>query len=158
MVLKGTNPWSVKVGLTATLVAMAVSIAAGCAMGRYGRLYHDAEVTQLFRTNRVPEYYNYYINGRTNMPYAIIGIDPRYRIEGKIWEPVAPNTNEFAEKVAFVWRPDIWEKWDPAEGAWIKAPDGEKIGIWFSMYPYTTVKMEDGNRVAIFSPSNLSHD
>lgn len=158
MVQTHGNSWRVKAGLAAALAAIIVSIAVGCAIGRYGRLYRDAEVTQMFRVNSVPDYYNYYINGRSNMPYAIIGIDPRYRIEGAIWEPVAPNTDEFADKVAFVWRPDIWEQWDPAEGAWIEAPDGEKIGIWFSMYPYTTVKMEDGNRVAIFSPSNLSHD
>ena len=158
MVSIRTNSWALKMWLPAMLIAAVLSIAAGCAAGRYGRLYHDAEVTRMFRLNSVPEYYNYYINGRSNLPYAIIGIDPRYRVEGANWEPVAPNTDEFADKVAFVWRPDIWEKWDPAEGAWIKAPDGEKIGIWFSMYPYTTVKMEDGNRVAIFSPSNLSHD
>jgi hypothetical protein len=87
------------------------------------------------------------------MPYAIVGIDPRYRIDGGLWEPLTPNTAQFADKVAFVWRPDTWEQLDPAEGAWIRMSDGKKIGIWYSMYPYTTIKMGEENRVYIFSPS-----
>lgn len=150
---------SLKAGIWswATMIAVA-SVAAGCASGGYGRLYHDAEITRMFTTNTVPDYYRYYINGRSKMPYAIIGIDPRYRLGGTIWEPVAPNTQEFAQKVSAMWRPDIWEQYDPAEGAWIKAPIGEDIGIWFSMYPYATIKMEDDNRVVILSPFNPSRE
>ena len=153
-----SKAWSANRLMAFAMAVAVVSLAAGCASKGFGRLYLDAEVTQMFRTNSVPEYYKYYTTGRSNLPYAIIGIDPRYRVEGGLWEPVAPNTDSFASKVRFVWRPDIWEKLDPAEGAWIKSPDGDKIGIWYSMYPYTTVKMEDGNRVAILSPFNPAQE
>ena len=131
MVLTLRNSWSVKAGLTVALAALVLSIAAGCAMGRYGRLYRDAEVTRMFRVNSVPEYYNYYINGRSNMPYAIIGIDPRYRIEGAIWEPVAPNTDEFADKVAFVWRRISGSSGTPPKGPGSK-PRTEKRSVFGS--------------------------
>ena len=138
---------------TALLVA-GIFMMSGCASGGYGRLYLDTEVTLWFRQNSVPDYYRYYTNGRSDMPYAIIGIDPRYRINTNIWEPVAPNTPNFADKIAFVWRPDIWEQLDPAQGAWIESPGGEKIGIWFSMYPFTTIELQEDNRVVILSPHN----
>ena len=148
----------IKKWLLVLLIAMLATVGIGCASGRYGRLHQNAEVTRMFRSNSVPDYYRYYFNGRTNLPYAIIGIDPRYRLDTQLWEPVAPNTDEFAQKVAFMWRPNIWEQWDPAEGAWIETPDGQKIGIWYSMYPYTTIRMEEENQLAIFSPFNPSRE
>lgn len=145
------------IGLLAALILAAV-LAAGCASGGYGRLHHDAEISRLFSTNAVPDYYRYYTTGRSKMPYAIIGIDPRYQIGGAHWEPVAPNTQEFAQKVSAMWRPNIWEQYDPAEGAWIKAPNGDELGIWYSMYPYATIRMADDNRVEILSPFNPSRE
>ena len=147
--IKATTP---NAWLSIVLIAISVSIVTGCAAAGYGRLYQDAEVTRLFTSNSVPDDYRYYTNGRTHMPYAIIGIDQRYSINLKIWEPVLPNTDAFAKKVLFIWRPDVLESFNTAQGAWIVAPDGEKIGIWYSMYPYTTIKMQEDNQVMIFSP------
>jgi hypothetical protein len=135
----------------AGVLAMAALAAWGCA-GAYPALHADNEVTRMFAANSVPETFRYYIDGRSGMPYAIIGIDPNYHLVPGSWEPVQPNTRDFARKVLFMWQPSVWYRQDPAQGAYIVSPDGQRIGIWYSQYPYTTIRLHAGNRVEIHSP------
>lgn len=139
---------------TALLLFLILVGIAGCAFHRYARFENSAEVTRMFNTNSVPEYFRYYINGREDLPYAIIGIDPRYRLASPFWQPVAPNTKEFEAKVDFIWKPDTWAKYESGQGAWILSPDGEKIGIWYSMYPSTAVKVLADKQIDVDSPYN----
>jgi hypothetical protein len=124
----------------------------GCAAGGYGRIVTDAEVTRLFTTQTVPEAYRYYQTGRSNLPYAIIGIAPNYRLVSVDWEPVEPNTEEFSRKVAFVWLPGRWDRLESPQGAWIVDAHGARVGIWYSYYPQTSVRVTPDRRVSIFSP------
>lgn len=125
---------------------------AGCAARPYGSLDHTESVTQMFRTGDVPGNYSYYIIGRSQLPYAIAGLAPEYRMESELWERVEPNTAEFAEKVASLWEPDVWYQYEGGRGAWIRGPRGKKIGLWYSRYPHTTVVVKPDNRVVLFSP------
>lgn len=86
------------------------------------------------------------------MPYAIIGLAPEYKLITRWWDPVAPNTKEFKTDVDFIWRPDLWYRIDPAQGAWIVDPGGHKIGLWYSMYPSTLITVKGAHQVDIFSP------
>lgn len=122
----------------------------GCAS--YGQLRRAPDVTQMFRSNTVPEDYRYYTIGRTDLPYAIIGIAPRYHLVTDHWEPVEPNTQTFARRVRGIWIPQIWDRLESGQGAWILDSTGHRIGIWYSMYPHTVIKVEPGHRVEVFSP------
>jgi hypothetical protein len=124
----------------------------GCAAGQYGQLRMDSHVTQMFDTSSVPETFRFYTIGRTDLPYAIIGIDPDWHLITDFWDPVKPNTPDFARKVRAIWTPETWDRYLSGQGAWILDAQGNKIGIWYSMYPYTTIKVEPGHRVRIFSP------
>jgi hypothetical protein len=112
----------------------------------------DAEVTRMFKTNTVPGNYRYYQTGRTDLPYAIIGIAPHYQLVSDGWDSVEPNTKEFSRKVDFVWLPETWGRLEPAQGAWIVDAQGTRVGIWFSAYPHTTVQVKQDRRVVVFSP------
>jgi hypothetical protein len=129
----------------------------GCAVGSYGRFHRDADVTRMFRTNTVPADYRYYIAGRSGMPDAIIGIAPRYRLVSRYWEPVEPNSETFASKVAFVFRPEIWDRVDPAEGAWMIGPQGNTVGIWYSMFPSTPFKVEENQQLEVLAPRDMNN-
>jgi hypothetical protein len=133
-------------------ISIVLVLFSGCAAGGYGRLLTDPQVTQMFETNTVPEDYRYYQTGRTDLPYAIIGIAPHYQLDSAIWESVKPNTNEFSRKVNFVWIPETWDRLEPAQGAWIVDAQGTRVGIWFSAYPRTTVQVKQDRRVVVFSP------
>ncbi|MFW6081558.1 MAG: hypothetical protein ACOC7W_06560 [Desulfosalsimonas sp.] len=126
---------------------------AGCAAGPWGNLRQDPEVTEMFTENRVPEDYRFYASGRSSQPYAIVGLDPEWRFESRFWEEVDPNTSEFARKVKFIWNPDLWYQYNNGRGAWILDPDGNRIGIWYSMYPDTAISVDSEQKsVQVQSP------
>ncbi len=124
----------------------------GCASGSQGSLAFDREVTRMFTDNAVPADYRYYSSGRSGMPYAIIGVAPEYELLTRWWEPLKPNTMEFESKVDFIWEPDVWYRLNPAQGSWILNPAGEKIGVWYSMYPSTSIRVNEKRQVNIYSP------
>ena len=144
---RAQTPWQV-----ATLSCLALFLLWGCASGSYGRLAFDREVTQMFTNNTVPADYRYYTSGRSGMPYAIIGLDPRYELVTRRWDPVTPNTKEFESKVDLIWDPHVWYRLDPPQGSWILNPAGEKIGVWYSMYPSTSIRVNEKRQVEIYSP------
>jgi hypothetical protein len=125
----------------------------GCTAGHYGHLRMDSHVTRMFDTGSVPGSFRYYTIGRNDLPYAIVGITPGYHLIPDFWNPVEPNNPAFASKVRFIWIPDeTWDRYENGEGAWILDARGDKIGIWYSAYPHTVIKVLSDHRVVIFSP------
>jgi hypothetical protein len=137
--------------LTGMLLVLMAALLQGCA-GQYGRLQRDTDVTRMFASSSVPDTYRYYADGRSGMPYAIIGIDPNFRFVPHYWAPVEPNTEAFARKVQFIWRPYGRAHHPQGQGAYIVAPDGNRIGIWYSMYAHTTIVVHGDGRVEVYSP------
>ncbi|MCJ8499791.1 hypothetical protein [Desulfatitalea alkaliphila] len=124
----------------------------GCTSA-YGRLQHDPLVTDMFRTGAVPETYRYFFDGRGAMPYAFIGIDPRYTPVLRFWEPVAPGSERFAQMIPFIWMPEDWGTYSTGQGAWILDAEGNRLGIWYSMYPHATIRLDASDRVTVYSPA-----
>ncbi len=120
----------------------------GCATGQYGGLRYSGEVTRMFDQHAVPTNYHYFITGRSELPYAVIGLQPQYQLVGKFWKPVEPA---IADSL-LLWRPDIWDRFEQPQGAWIVDQQGKKIGIWYSMYPSTTIFVQKDDRVEVYSP------
>lgn len=145
------NVYFNKIWIGITLVFM-MPIFLGCA-GYYGRLQKDDEVTRMFRSNSVPENYRYYFDGRSGLPYAIIGIDPDFQLVSHFWEPLEPNSKEFASKVNSLWEPEDWTRYPSDQGAFILDSRGKRIGIWYSRYSDTTIAVHEDNRIEVYSPS-----
>jgi hypothetical protein len=124
----------------------------GCTAGQYGQLQRDSHVTQMFNSGSVPNSYRFYTIGRSDLPYAIIGIAPDYHLVLDDWDPVEPNTRAFARKVRAIWIPQTWDRLESGQGARILDRQGNQIGIWYSMYPHTVIKVLTDHRVEIFSP------
>ena len=134
----------------AILALVAVVFMTGCT-GNYGRLKTSQEWTDAFRKQLELPDYNYYYCGRENLPYAVVGIDPRYTFEDRLWHKIESKEDVYRRAAGvLVWN-DQWSR-----GADIVDPDGNRIGIWFSYYRNTTVKMGPGNTVAVFNPYQAS--
>jgi len=43
--------------------------------------------------------YKYYYYGRTNMPYAIVGIDRDYHMQSRVWREVDHDTDQFKKMI-----------------------------------------------------------
>ena len=118
----------------------------GC-FENYGRLKHSGEVTRAFQAYRVNPEYKYYYYGRTNMPYAIVGLDRAYHMRSRVWREVDHDTEQFQKMIFWTWD-DVRVPFH-LSGAHITDPNGKKVGIWYSGIWYAAVRFDKNNRVVI---------
>ena len=123
----------------------------GC-MDSYGRIQKDASVTDMFTQSRLPEDHRYYTIGRENQPWAVIGIDPSYTLLSKIWTPVPAGSEDLTQRIQNVWSEPAGNLLHPPAGGVIYSPEGKPIGLWYSGYAFTNVKMSGENGVYVYSP------
>lgn len=127
-------------------VLAASTMLSGC-FENYGRLKHNDEVTRAFQTSQVEPDYKYYYYGRTNMPYAIVGIDRAYHMQSRVWREVDHDTEQFKKMIFWVWD-DVYVPFY-LSGAYITDPGGKKVGIWYSSIWYAAVRFEENNRIVV---------
>lgn len=127
-------------------VLVASTVLSGC-FENYGRLKHNNEVTRAFQTYQVEPDYKYYYYGRTNMPYAIVGIDRAYHMQSRVWREVDHDTEQFNKMIYWVWD-DVFLPFY-LSGAYITDPGGKKVGIWYSGIWYAAIRFEENNRIVV---------
>lgn len=118
----------------------------GC-FENYGLLKHNHEVTRAFQTYQVEPDYKYYYYGRTNMPYAIVGLDRAYHMRSRVWREVDHDSEQFEKMIFWVWD-DVRVPFY-LSGANITDPNGKKVGIWYSGIWYAAVRFDKNNRIVI---------
>jgi hypothetical protein len=144
MPMRTTYKWG---SMTASMAIAVLLILPGC-MSSYGRLKANPELTDAFTNRRaLPPDYIYYYCGRENLPYAVVGIDPAYQFEDRVWFKIETKEEVYKKAASVVAWNDIWSR-----GAEILDPSGNRIGIWFSYYQHTTVKVGPENKVTVYNP------
>jgi hypothetical protein len=114
---------------------MIITALAGCS-GTYGGLKRDKQIFEAFENNQLSEDYKYFYNAVNNQTYAVLGIDPKYRLESKLWREVDPNTEEFRKLTN-----RLWEDFDYTPyGATLHDPTGNKVGVWYSSVYFASLK------------------
>jgi hypothetical protein len=141
--MKKTGYWNFRAAVMAVSVLL---ILPGC-MSNYGRLKTNPDLTDAFTNQRALPDYNYYYCGRENLPYAVVGIDPAYQFEDRVWFKIETKEEVYKKAAGILAWNDIWSK-----GAEILDPSGNRIGIWFSYYQHTTIKVGPENKVAVYNP------
>jgi len=136
-----------KQGVRAAFAVMAAMMVIPGCMADYGNLKGDPALTDVFlNADALPDY-NYYYNGRANVPHAVVGIDPQYDFQDRVWHRIETRA-DVVKKVVNIRAVD--REW--TQGAEIVDPSGQRIGIWFSWYRHTTVKFGPENKVWVYSP------
>jgi hypothetical protein len=116
------------------------------------------EATAIWHSYEVLPNYNYYISGAESRPRYIIGIDDKYRLTSKNWKPV-DLTPEMLDKWFNYYRPRVGYSVDPY-GAFIMDPNGERVGLWYSMNKWRTtgsVKFGENNQIAVTRQARAWH-
>ena len=133
-----------KAVVTVLLLGTAVTLI-GC-LENYGRLQSSPEVATEFKKYTVSDDYTYYYFGWAGAPDAVIGIRKGIRIESDLWKPVDFTKVSMQHLVDRVGNSDAVDR----NGAYIVDPKGERIGIWFSGTPVSsvTVKMAGPDQIA----------
>ena len=123
---------------------MIFTVFAGCT-GNFGKFNRDEQVWHAFENNQLSTDYKYFYNGHHNITYAILGLDPKYRLESKFWREIEPNTEEFRGLAS-----RLWEDYDRYRyGANLLDPTGNKIGVWYSSVYVASIRFYGDNRVEV---------
>ncbi|MFC1844119.1 hypothetical protein ACFLZ5_04955 [Thermodesulfobacteriota bacterium] len=129
---------------------------AGCAGGNYGTVVFDRELDDTFVSYQVLPDHRYFITGGYGAPSAILAIHNDYQLENSanLWVPVPDVNSSHVKKWIDNLSPDenFWEG-DQFMAGYILAPNGDKIGAWYSGQRNTTVKFLEGNMVKVYTPN-----
>lgn len=139
-------------GLAIIAMALVIVIAAcGCSTTN-GDLKRDATVTRIFKAYKVLPDYRYYYTGPQGRPDAIIGVHNNYQLESTMWTAVDLTSNQLKKWVSWMDSRYGTSTQRYPYGSLILGPEGEKIGMWYSVWRWTTVIVEEDNRLIIYPP------
>jgi hypothetical protein len=136
------------IGLIATLFVALTASAFDLPALKYGKLKRDPETTNLFQKYDILPNHTYYISGYGNIPYAIIGLQNKYKLRPGLWREVKltiPLLRSWVSQMDIVYG-------YPPYGSVILDNNENQIGIWYSSKQWTTVIIEENNQVAILVP------
>ena len=131
--------------ITLTIIFL-LAVIPGC-MDGYARIKSNPDLTAAFQDRQALPDYNYYYCGRENLPYAVVGIDPRYEFQDRLWTPIETKEEVYAKAAGVTAWDNHWSR-----GADILDAEGNRIGVLFSYYDSTTVKLGPDNRVTVYNP------
>ena len=127
----------------------------GC-IENHGRIISNPTLFEDYKTRQALPEYHYYYCGRSGLPYAVVGIDPKYIFSDRLWHKI--ETKEDVYKKIEGLMPTPWESFR-VTSADIFDSSGNKVGIWFSYYYTTTVKIVPGtNIIEVYNPYNPNED
>jgi hypothetical protein len=124
----------------------------GCAEN-YGRLQRSEEVDELFKGYQVLPDHNYYYVGPEGRPDAIMGIQYEYTLETTQWTQFKASDDilkKWVDTINFYHNTGV--QYYPY-GFFILDPAGSRLGIWYSIWDWTTVMMKDDKRIQVFPPA-----
>jgi hypothetical protein len=132
------------------ILLLTLSMLLGCS-GNYGHIQKSREAGRSFENLQVRDDHIYYYSGPAAIPYAVIGIHKDYTLKTRLWKRIDLTSDHLR----------IWLKLGmqgtfgyPPSGSYIFGPDKQKIGIWYSIFNHTVVKMENDNVVVVHPPSS----
>jgi hypothetical protein len=127
-----------------------------CVGANYGGLRLSRDVNSLFESYQVLDNYNYYYSGSDARPEAILGVHKDYTLRSNLWKPVEMTPDHL--KLWINMMTDHRGTSIRTYGSRVIDPDGKDIGIWYSPWNRTTVRMEDDRHVVINTPSRSPMD
>jgi hypothetical protein len=132
--------------ISATLLAFG-----GCALGNYGKLKSEPEVTRAFEAYRILPGHKYYYWGTASRPVAIAGIKQNYELNSKLWLPIEPDSKDFRtliDRVSLQGSGSTTQPW----GFHILDKAGNDVGVWYSAIRAAAVEIDDEGRILNLSP------
>ena len=147
-----------------TLLASVLTLflLAGCAATgvNYGTLDRDRDLNKMFRNYEVMQDYNYYTTGGYDRPNAILLINKDYELDnqGNLWVPI-PNVdyNQMRKWVSVIGSEQDSLRSGDYYAAYILDQNDTRVGVWYSIEVFATVKFLGGNKILVYTP-DLNQD
>ncbi len=115
----------------------------GCA-GSMGKIQFNQSLSGSYKDTLQIEEFNYYYCGRSGLPYAVIGIDKKYKFNDRIWNKINTLDDLLLEIYRLADTPHDYYKMTVAD---ILDSKGDKIGVWFSYYHHTEVTINQDKKI-----------
>ena len=126
----------------------------------YGSLDRDRDLDNMFRNYEVLQDYNYFTSGGYDTPNAILLIQKDYEIDnpGNLWTPIPYVDYEQMRKwVSVISSEQDFNRSGNYYAAYILDQNGQRIGVWYSVEVFATVKFLEGNKVLVYTPELNQH-
>jgi len=121
----------------------------GC-VATSGKLQSNRALLDQYKNKALSRGYNYYYCGRSTIPYAVVGIDTAYGFEDRLCFKILSKEAVY-QKIGNL--SDLHMNSGPLSGSDILDGQGKKVGVWFSRYASTPVRVDQETRmVAVFNP------
>lgn len=123
-----------------------------------GRLVSNHQVDYQFQSLQILSDHRYYYSGEILEPDAIVAIHQDYVLEQGFWTEIQLTKKQLKEWMwMFATVEDTWDEDDRMtinyEGRVIVAPDGNRVGVYFSKYHHATVMFPGNNTIKIYKPA-----
>ena len=149
----GGTGWLRIATLIGTLIVSLVL--SGCAStgGNHGRLKRNRDIDYKFYAYEVLPDHRYYTSGGYDKPNAILAIHKDYELVTDLWLSI-PNVNSAQIRK---WIDTISPKEDYRGskgyfGAYILDPNGNTVGVWYSIQNTTVIKFLGENKLEVYTP------
>ena len=141
------------------LLLMLTAVFSGCS-GNYGRLRLSSEVDNTFKDAVVLPDHKYYYSGSDVRPKAILAIHNSYTLRTRLWKEVEIDSQQLRKWILFM-NDQFPEYATRTYGSRVVDPEGKQVGMWYSAWNRTPVKMLGANELAVYPPmtgaAELSH-
>jgi hypothetical protein len=149
-VMAEKNCVPIRFGSTSILIVLL--IISSCS-GNYGRLLRNQQINEIFKTYRVLPDHRYYFSGPEGRPDAIMGIQRDYTLETTQWTEIDLTEKQLKKLIDWInFHHHSRTRYYPY-GYAILDHNGNQVGIWYSIWDWTTVRVEADKRVKIFPPA-----
>jgi len=131
------------------------------AVGIYGTLDRDRDLDNMFRNYEVLQDYNYFTTGGYDRPNAILLIHKDYELDnpGNLWVPIPyVDYNQKSKWISVISTEQDFNRSGYYYAAYILDQNGKKVGVWYSVETFATVKFLKGNKILVYTPElNQTH-
>jgi hypothetical protein len=129
----------------------------GCAAtgDTYGSLDRDRDLDNMFLDYEVLQDYSYFTSGGYDRPNAILLIHNDYKLDnpGNLWVPIPyVDYNQKKKWISVINSEQNFNRSGYYYAAYILDPNGAKVGVWYSIETFATVKFPEGNKILVYTP------
>ena len=132
--------------------AVTAAIVSCTADGNRGTLQRDRDLDNQFMRYEVVPDHRYYYSGGYGKPNAILGIHKDYQLVSDLWQSIEISSVQLEKWIRTI-DPEDYRGTAGYFAAYILNPEGERVGIWYSIQSTTRINFIDGNKIEVFTPS-----
>jgi len=121
----------------------------------YGTQRIDRNLDNRFRDYEVLQDYNYYTSGGYDRPNAILLIHKDYELDnpGNLWVSIPyVDYNQMRKWVSVISSEQDAKRSGNYYATYLLDQSGNKVGVWYSIEVFATVKFVDGDKILVYTP------